>query len=244
MMNEAEVRAGLLKIAHEIARLLGENFIGFYLSGSFVMGAWNPQTSDLDFLVVTRQPLNANDDAVLQKFHAELAREGPGRRLEGEYIDLSNLRQKNFALSLGSVQNGRYYPAHPCQLSADNILCLIQYGQCILGAPVEQLAVEVSIQELKEAAYEMLREDHQEFAITSDFARRAYLLIDSLRCIYALRTGQLPTKSSAIEANRDLLSESLYRDLTAYQQGRLARFDIPEAVIQVIYQYGLALGQD
>lgn len=243
-MSESEVRVRLLKIAHEIANVLGENFIGFYLSGSFVMGAWNPQTSDLDFLVVTRQPLNANEDAILQQLHAELAREEPGRRLEGEYIDLSNLRQKNFALLLGTVRNGLYYPAHPCQLSADNILCLVQYGQCILGAPVEQLAVEVSIQELKEAAYEMLREDHQEFAMTSDFARRAYLLIDSLRCIYALRTGRLPTKASAIEANRDLLSESLYRELTAYQQGALSCFDIPEAVVQTICQYGLALGQD
>ncbi len=242
-MEIHDVETHLPEIARAIADILGDNFLGFYLVGSFVMGAWNPQTSDLDFLVVVQSPLNAVEDTALQNFHAALARTELGGRLEGEYLDLANLRLKNFALRIGTVLDGIYQPGYPCQLSADNVLCLIQYGRCILGRPVAQLGAEVTVQEFKQAAYEMLLEDQEEFATTTDFAARAYLLIDILRCIYTLRTGQLPTKAGALVFNRDLLSKDLYEKLLSHQQGKLAQFPIPEDEVQQLLAYARSLAR-
>ncbi len=71
-MDVAIVQAELQRIAREVAALLQENFVGFYITGSFTMGAWNPQKSDLDFLVVVKQLLHSDEDAALENLHSEL----------------------------------------------------------------------------------------------------------------------------------------------------------------------------
>lgn len=240
-MDKAAVQAELQKLGQRVALLLQSNFIGLYIMGSFTMGAWNPQSSDIDFLVVLKQPANADEDAALQALHAELAQSEFGKRLEGEYIDLPTLRRKDFDAPIGTVMDGVYFPNYPGRLSADNILCLIQYGQCIAGAPIEQLSLHVTTQELNEAVYEMLKEDSERLAKATDFKTITYLIINSLRCIYALRTGQLPTKQKAIIFNRDILSDDLYTNLISFQERRVPEFAIPLAEVQAILAYGLAL---
>ncbi len=240
-MDKATAQAELQKLGQRIALLLQSNFIGFYVMGSFTMGAWNPQSSDLDFLVVLKHPTSPDEDAALQALHAELAQSDFGKRLEGEYIDLETLRQKNFNTPIGTVLDGGYVPNYPGRLSADNILCLIQYGQCITGKPIEQLSLHVTAQELSEAVYEMLQEDSEELATATDTQAVAHLLIDSLRCIYTLRTGQLPTKQKAVAFNRDLLSERLFTTLTEFLEGRLPQTPISQAEVPSILAYGLAL---
>lgn len=240
-MDKARIQAELQRIGRNIAEILQENFVGFYITGSFAMGVWNPQSSDLDFLVVVKHPVKPGEDAALQKLHTELAKSDFGKRLEGEYIDLRTLRQKNFHTLIGTVLDGEYFPHYPCQLSADNLLCLIQYGQCIDGEPVERLSLQVTTQELNEAVYEILMEDSEELASATDFKKVVYLLIDSLRCIYTLRTGQLPTKQIAIAFNRDLLSSGLYTNLTKFQQGLLPHFEVPKVEVRAILDYGLSL---
>lgn len=39
---------------------LQDNLIGIYLHGSLVMGCFNPQSSDIDFLVIVKSKLNVN----------------------------------------------------------------------------------------------------------------------------------------------------------------------------------------
>src|SRR5712692_1369219 len=180
-MDKAVVQAELPGIGRRIADLLQENFVGFYMYGSFTMGAWNPYTSDLDFIVVLNNPANTQEDAALQRLHTELAMTTIGKKLEGEYIDLQTLRQKQFHTSIGTVLEGEYFPSYPCQLSADNILCLIQYGESVYGEPIERLSLKVTPQELSEAVYEMLLEDSEQLTTAPDFETTVYLLIDSLR---------------------------------------------------------------
>jgi hypothetical protein len=228
-------------IGRRVAAILQENFVGFYITGSFTMGAWNPQKSDLDFLVVVKHPVNPDEDAALEQLHSQLALTDIGKRLEGEYIDLEALRKKQFHTAVGTVLDGAYFPSYPCLLSADNVLCLIQYGQCVLGEPIEWLSLKVTRQELSEAVYEMLMEDSEQLTMALDFETVVSLLIDSLRCIYTLRTGLLPTKQVAIAFNRDLLSDDLYTWLTGFQQGLLPPFAVPRSEVRAIMDYGLSL---
>lgn len=241
-MDETVVQAELQRIAREVAALLQENFVGFYITGSFTMGAWNPQKSDLDFLVVVKQALHSDEDAALEKLHSELELTDIGKKLEGEYLDLETLRQKQFNTPVGTVLDGIYFPNYPCLLSADNVLCLIQYGQCVLGEPIERLSLQVTLHELHDAVYEMLVEDCEQLAAAPDSETVLALLINSLRCIYALRTGLLPTKAAAIAFNHDLLGDDLYTHLTRFQQGVLPAFDVPRSKVRAIMDYGLSLG--
>lgn len=240
-MDEALVREELQRIGRNIATILKENFVGFYITGSFTMGAWNPQSSDLDFLVVVKRPTTTEEDAALVTLHMALATTAIGKRLEGEYIDRETLCQKQFHTPAGTVLNGVYFPNHPCLLSVDNVLCLIEYGRCILGEPIEHLSLAVSPQELSEAVYEMLLEGREELETAPAVETVLSLLLNSLRCIYTLRTGLLPTKAAVVAFNRDLLSDDLTTQLTAFQQGRAIAGDVARAEVRAIMEYGLSL---
>lgn len=49
------------KTVHSYKQILGDNLVGFYLHGSYVMTGFNPKVSDIDFLVVVRDEI-ADDD--------------------------------------------------------------------------------------------------------------------------------------------------------------------------------------
>src|SRR5688572_22602022 len=51
---------------------LGDQLIGMYVGGSLATGAFDPQTSDIDFLVVTRDEIDEKHERALQAAHARL----------------------------------------------------------------------------------------------------------------------------------------------------------------------------
>src|SRR4029079_8787631 len=51
------VEATLSALAREIEAILGPELVGIYLYGSLASGDFSPETSDIDFLVVTRNLL-------------------------------------------------------------------------------------------------------------------------------------------------------------------------------------------
>lgn len=51
----------LERLKKEYTRILKDNMVGIYLHGSYVMGSYNEEVSDLDYIVVVKEPLNFND---------------------------------------------------------------------------------------------------------------------------------------------------------------------------------------
>jgi hypothetical protein len=85
----------LANLVEGVEATLRDNLVGVYLRGSLALGDFNPETSDIDFLAVTRQPLSAAEFDALAQMHARLA-EMPNPfsdRLEGSYIDQTALKQ-------------------------------------------------------------------------------------------------------------------------------------------------------
>lgn len=232
---------GLGKIADAISKVLKDNFLGFYVMGSFVMEDWDLQKSDIDFIVVTRKPLNKKESAEIGRLHLALSKSDLGKKLDGAYTYLEQLQQKRFEERTGSVENHNFIADSPCYLSADNILCLLQYGKCIQGIPIEKLSLSVSDEELSQAAYDMLLEDAEEIDKKEDFQTLYYILIDMLRCIYTLETGKLPTKPKAVEHCRHFLEKGLYESIKAVQDGKIDEFRIDKSKLKSIAAYGLSL---
>jgi hypothetical protein len=230
----------LTKIADAIFKVLGDNFLGFYIMGSFVMGDWDPQKSDIDFIVITRKPLNKEETIQISKLHQSLSKSDVGKKLDGAYTYLQQLQEKRFEEKTGSVENHEFIADSPCHLSADNILCLLQHGKCILGKPIKELSLSVSDEELVQAARDMLIEDADEID-KQDFQALYDILIDMLRCIYTLETKKLPTKPRAIEHCRRLLGRALYENIKALQDGKVKEFAIDKSKLKLIAAYGLSL---
>lgn len=62
--------------------ILGENLVGIYLHGSAVMGCFNSQKSDLDFIIVIRDPVSNAAKRAYMDMVVELNRQAPAKGIE------------------------------------------------------------------------------------------------------------------------------------------------------------------
>lgn len=90
-----ELNAVLAHLVGEAKALLGDNFIGAYLQGSFAIGDFN-EDSDCDFLIVTRRDITLEELPAFQAMHAAI-HELPHPRwrngLEGSYAPAAILKR-------------------------------------------------------------------------------------------------------------------------------------------------------
>lgn len=93
MTAYAELDEILQELSTTARDILGDNFAGAYLQGSFALGDADLE-SDCDFLIPVHRPITPPQEAALRALHDELPTR-PGywnRRLEGSYPLLSELR--------------------------------------------------------------------------------------------------------------------------------------------------------
>jgi len=236
--TEHDYTPELKRMAEHLSDILKSNFVGLYIMGSLVMGDWNPRTSDIDFIAVTRKPINDKESAEIGKMHRALSKTDLGKKLDGAYTYLEQLQQKRFEERTGSFEDHEFKADCPCHLSADNIRCLLECGKCIQGTPIKKLGLRVSDEELSQATYAMLHEDAEQIDKKQDFQTLYYILIDMLRSIYTLETGKLPTKPKAIEHCKSLIGKNLYENLKAFREGKIEEFEIKKNELRRITAYG------
>ena len=70
------------RFAERSAEILGEQLTGIYLHGSAAMGCFQPEKSDLDFLVVVREELTDAKKREYMDMVLELDAEGPAKGIE------------------------------------------------------------------------------------------------------------------------------------------------------------------
>jgi hypothetical protein len=89
-----ELNRVLDELVGQVRALLGENFVGAYLQGSFALGDGD-ENSDVDFVVVTREDIADADAARLNAMHRVLhgRPETWAQHLEGSYIPAAELRR-------------------------------------------------------------------------------------------------------------------------------------------------------
>ncbi len=89
-----DVNIILNKLLKSARSILKEHFIGMYLYGSLASGDFNPETSDIDFVVVTKDELSDEMISKLKDMHINLKASGWkwAKKLEGSYIPQNALR--------------------------------------------------------------------------------------------------------------------------------------------------------
>lgn len=65
-VHTPEVNEILGKLKFEVKEILDEQFIGMYIHGSLALGDFNPESSDIDFIVVTVGELQERTILALQ----------------------------------------------------------------------------------------------------------------------------------------------------------------------------------
>jgi predicted nucleotidyltransferase len=202
-----EVDRMLSALLTGIREALGDNLVGVYLRGSLAMGEFIPETSDLDVLAVTEQPVDNAGFAALAAMHKELAAlPNPyADRLEIAYIDRRALQRFAPGLRHPTLEQGEAlaWSEHGSNWILERWV-VRQHGIALCGPDPRSLIDPISAQELRAAVRDRLR-DWADWAHQPDDpdwllprAHKAYVVETMCRALYTLAHGELPGKQQAV----------------------------------------------
>lgn len=74
---------------------LHKQLVGVYVYGSIALGAFHLETSDVDFVTVTREMVSEAEKIQIVELHKKLSTSTLGKRMDGMYIPLADLGKYN-----------------------------------------------------------------------------------------------------------------------------------------------------
>jgi predicted nucleotidyltransferase len=203
------------KLLMELQAMLGTRLVGLYLHGSLAYSDFNPQTSDIDFLVVTEETLAAETFSELKEMHTRLFASGLdwSQKLEGAYIPKDALRRHDLAKEpvpwLGV--DGHFALE---RLGSDWVLqrwILREKGIAVSGPLLAGMIDPVSVQDLRQAVRGNLQEwwflpfPSPERFQSSEY--QAFAVLTMCRSLYVLEHGRVASKAEAARWAMDTLGE-------------------------------------
>ncbi|MCA9874796.1 MAG: DUF4111 domain-containing protein [Anaerolineales bacterium] len=207
--------SGVNALLHDLRdgaqRILAENFAGMYLYGSLSSGDFNPDSSDVDFVVTTAVPIPAGQLPQLEALHRELTAVHPhwAYHLEGSYIPVADLRR--YEADGGPYpqwHEGRFYLG---KHGSDWIIqryVLREMGLVLAGPPPKSLIDPVSPDDLRRAVRGALAEWWAPMlndpAWLHDRLYQAFGILTMCRALHTLATGAVASKPVAARWAKEL----------------------------------------
>ena len=205
-----ELNATLQDFAESARAILGANFCGAYLQGSFALGDAD-EDSDVDFIVVTHAEVADAQVAELQAMHQRIFRlETPwAQHLEGSYVPKERLRRVETPPSqFWYLDNGATELVRDEHCNTAVVRwTLREHGVVLAGPHPKSLVDPVSAEQLRaevRAAMrdwaEWAREPHPRFGPGAMSRRQQGLLVLSFcRILHTLDSGVVTSKPQAGE---------------------------------------------
>jgi len=188
-----------------VKEVLGNRFTGLYLYGSLSSGDFDPERSDIDFLVVTDGELPDEMLPSLAAMHERIAasRSPWARRLEGSYIPRESLRrydpQHAFHPSIG-VDWSFGVNGHGSDWIIQRHI-LREQGVVVAGPPPQSLIDPVSQDDLRRAVQDTLHgwwaEQLRNPVHLQPREYQAFAVLTMCRALFTLARGAIVSKPVA-----------------------------------------------
>lgn len=235
-----DVNIVLLDLMARIQTILGNQFVGLYLYGSLALGDFDPQTSDIDFIVVSQSELSVELLPALQAMHAEFDLSGSpwARRIEAAYIPLNALiNNASSTRPYPQVEKGTELFLAPLEAGwAFQRYTLRERGVVVSGPRPVTFTDPVDLSEMQLAAGAILggwqEQAHQDpgwIAWVRQRGCQAFVVLTICRLLYSLETGSVASKREAARWAHKALGatqESLIQCALANQYGEQEISDI------------------
>lgn len=151
-----ELNQVLVELVKSIREVLVDNFIGFYLQGSFAAGDFD-EHSDCDFVVAIRDELTDPQVAALQAMHARIFDIDPGwpQHLEGSYFPADILRDyKRSGEKLWYLDNGHRQMERSDHCNTILVHWVVrESGVTLTGPPPDTLVNPIPVEALRQDIY-------------------------------------------------------------------------------------------
>ena len=214
-----------------------------YLTGSVALGDYRPGTSDIDFLAITRRPLNADDLATLAAIHTGIP---ASPHYDGLYLDHATMTaMPDNEQVVPHIVNGAFNTDQPCgELNPVLWLTLTRYGIPARGPQPADLPVHADPHRLREYNLNNLKTYWQTLAdriryVAADRAPTSEASADTVtwtvlgpaRLHYTLATGDIAskTRAAAYAADQFPTWASLTARAQRHRDGQSVTFTVADA---------------
>jgi hypothetical protein len=215
-----------------------------YLDGSLAIGDFEPDKSDLDFVVVTDGDLSAVTFRHLKTMHERIATGASKwtKELEGSYISQRALRHERRPAAHPYIDRGSTLAMvhHESGYWVIHRHVLREHGVVLAGPPPRTLIDPVQPSELREAVLGILREWWVpmlgDAPLLQNGFYRCYAVLTMCRMLYTIRHGAIVSKSVAARWAAEALDRRwtlLIRDALAWS--REVPPDLNETVAYIRY---------
>ncbi len=215
-----EVNKILDLLLTSVSQVLGNQLVGMYLYGSLSSGDFDPESSDIDFLVVTTSSLPNKTIEELEAMHNRIWNSGLtwAAKLEGTYISKRDIRKHNpRSVPSPTVNEGRFYLDTP---GSDWIIqrhVIREQGLVLAGPDPKTLIDPVEAQDLRRAVKGVLNEWWFPMLEDPTWLREhgteyhAYTILTMCRALYTLENGAVVSKPVAARWVQGKLGEDWSR---------------------------------
>lgn len=225
-----------------VKEILKDQFVGMYLYGSLSSGDFNPETSDVDFLVVTKEILPDETISELEEMHnktwaTSLKRAG---KLEGAYIYQELIRKHDpNGLPCPTINEGKFYLDRP---GSDWIIqrhVVREHGVVLDGPDPKTLIDFVTAEDIRNSIMGVLREwwypmlENSEWLRENDDGYRSFAVITMCRVLHGLEHGTITSKPKAVQWARTKVTprwHSLIDDAVAVSNHEERTIDLEETL--------------
>lgn len=152
-----DINAITALFSRRLQQIFDEQLVGFYLTGSLTYGGFNRATSDLDFVVILKQPLSDDRRRQIKLMHAAAEGRYPewARRIEVPYILQELLGDtKPPTMPQPCFNAGELWEPDP--IYSDNWLvdmyALRQYGVALLGPEPQSLIPSIKMEDVRQVS--------------------------------------------------------------------------------------------
>jgi len=198
------IRVVLSDLAECVQAALSDNLVGVYLTGSFALGAGDVH-ADVDFLVVTRQELDDDEESHIRELHRRIPDrpEHWAHNLEGSYASVDQLRERaDPTQSWLYIDNGQREMGSSTHDNTEAFRWVLKNrALAIMGPPANSLLSHVPSRVLREEAAEVAARRYDANLADPEHVENGwgqpYEVLTQCRILYTASTGQVAGKSDA-----------------------------------------------
>jgi hypothetical protein len=203
-----EVNQVLQDFTTQIQSILGDQFIALYLYGSLALCDFDQQTSDIDFIVITRGEFPEEITMLLKQLHANFDSSSSiwAKRIEAVYIPLDALNMINLPeKAYPQLEKGLELKRMPLEVGwAFQLHSLSKYGIRVAGEEIRGTIQAVTKEDMRQASLKVLSDwlvQSQNDPEWIEWAHirnaQAFIVLTLCRILYSLDTGDVISKSMA-----------------------------------------------
>jgi hypothetical protein len=201
----AEVNSILSGFHIKITEILGKQFVGMYVIGSLALGDFDPEHSDIDFVVVTDTDIGDDLFVKLHMMHSDFAASSSpwSARVEAVYATRNTLQanvpksaqypqiERGTALFKASLESGWVFQ---CYTLREYALVLSGPDPSMLIHPIDPQAMRLAIAEMAGEWLEQARNDPEWLDWVRQRIWQGFVVQTLCRMLYSLATGDVASK--------------------------------------------------